>query len=352
VEGRTGGGHGHDSPIGRVLLDFGLPALAFSLGAGFATRNWLTSIITGLAISGAICLFSWLDHRFLHPHLKKLSQDWLRLGLETTLTLFDHILGALVTLFICSSVLGLELVPWVAWIPVAGMVIAFPIIHGTEMALRYFRRLQDQQRQEAQLRALAAEAELKALKAQLNPHFLFNTLNTIAQLIHSDSDKAEDTVERLAEMLRHVLNGSGREWVPLSECLSFLDNYLEVERARFGQRLRIRRQIDPEALDVPVPSLLLQPLVENAVRHGSGADGSIDLGLRVDLDGDEVEITIMDQGAGMPRDHEVQKGLGYGLPNVKERLRLTYGEKYGLAIRDNEPNGTVVTVRIPAGTRT
>ncbi len=351
MEEQTGGGQWQDSAALRVLTEFGLPALAFALGVGYATRNWPVSFVTGLAMSGTICLFSWLDQRLLHPHLEALSWDWLRLGLEMTLTLVDHVLGVMVTLFVSSSVFGFELAPWAAWIPVVGMALAFPIIHGTELALRYFRRLQEKESQEAQLRALATEAELRALRAQVNPHFLFNTLNTIAQLIHTDSDKAEDTVERLAEMFRYVLNGSERGWVPLEESLSFLDNYLEIEQARFGKRLRVSRAIDPEALGVLIPGLVLQPLMENAVQHGSGANGNIDVGIRVELDGDELEINITDQGPGMPRSHKVGKGSGHGLRNVDERLRLVYGEKHGLTIRDNEPHGTVVTIRVPVAKR-
>jgi two-component system LytT family sensor kinase len=229
------------------------------------------------------------------------------------------------------------------------MVVVFPIIHGTEMALRYLRQVQEKERQQAQLRALATEAELRALKAQINPHFLFNTLNTIAELIHADSEKAEATVERLAEMFRYVLAGSERGLVPLEEELAFLDGYLEIERVRFGDQLRVTRWIAPEALDLLVPSLVLQPLVENTVRHGQGTDGSIDLGIDIHTDGDRALIAISDQGPGMPVGHKVGEGPGHGLYNVDQRLRRTYGEAYGLEIGSNQPQGTIVTLSIPVG---
>jgi two-component system LytT family sensor kinase len=211
--------------------------------------------------------------------------------------------------------------------------------------------LKEKERQEEQLRALATQAELKALKAQINPHFLFNTLNTIAQLIHTDSARAETTVERLAEMFRYVLDGSERGLVPLEEELVFVDTYLEIERARFGQRLRVTRQIAPQVSDAPVPSLILQPLVENAVRHGQGDGGSIDLTLRVRPQDDAVLIAVADQGPGMPAGHRIGEGPGHGLHNVDERLKKTYGEAYGLEIAANDPQGTVVTVRIPNSPR-
>jgi signal transduction histidine kinase len=337
--------------IVRTLMEIGLPAIGFALSVGFATRNWPASLVTGLAISGSIHILYLLDQAFLHPRLEKLSRDWVHLGLEMTFSLLEHAMGALLALLVCTRIFGFDVAVTAAWIALAGMVVAFPIIHGTEMALRFFRQLKEKERQEEQLRALATQAELKALKAQIDPHFLFNTLNTIAQLIHTDSARAETTVERLAEMFRYVLDGSERGLVPLEEELAFVDAYLEIERARFGQRLRVTRQIAPQVSDTPVPSLILQPLVENAVRHGQGDGGSIDLTLRVLPQDDEVLITVADQGPGMPAGHSIGEGPGHGLRNVDERLRKTYGEAYGLEIAANEPQGAVVTVRIPNSPR-
>jgi two-component system LytT family sensor kinase len=148
-------------------------------------------------------------------------------------------------------------------------------------------------------------------------------------------------------MFRYMLAGSERGLVPLEEELSFVGNYLEIERARFGQRLRITREIVPEVLSVLVPSLILQPLVENAVRHGRGADGGIDLTIRIRPHDEEVRITIADQGPGMPPSHKMEEGPGHGLRNVDERLRKTYGGEYGLEIAANEPRGAVMAIRIP-----
>ena len=338
---------GRTKAIVRMLAELGLPALAFALGVGFATGNWPASFATGLVISSALAALYWLDQRLIQPRLEGVSPDWLRLGLEMTALLLDHVVGEVAALLVCSRIFGFEFAPSAAWLAIAAMVIAFPIIHGTEMALRFFRQVQEVERQEEQLRALATEAELKALKAQINPHFLFNTLNTIAELIHVDSDRAEATVERLAEMFRYVLNGSERGFVPLEEELAFLDDYLEIERVRFGDRLRVTREITPEALGFFLPSLVLQPLVENAVRHGLGVDGSIALGIAVDADDEQIVIAISDRGPGMPAGHVIGEGSGHGLHNVDQRLRKTYGEAYGLQITANQPQGTIVTLRIP-----
>ena len=345
MPGQTANEHRHG--IAQVLTEVVLPAIGSILCVWYAIRDWPASLVTGLAISSTLSALYRLDRSFIHPHLENLSRDWMHLGLEMTFSLLEHILGALLALLVCSRILNFTVEITTAWIALGGMVIGFPIIHGTEMALRFYRQLKEKEQQEEQLRALATQAELTALKAQINPHFLFNTLNTIAALTHTDPARAEATIERLAEMFRYVLAGSERGLVPLEEELSFVDGYLEIERARFGERLHVTREIAPEALDVPLPSLILQPLVENAVRHGRGDDGDVDLTIRVQSDADEVVIAIADQGPGLPSRFKVGEGPGYGLRNVDERLRKTYGQGYGLEIRANEPQGTVVIVRIP-----
>jgi two-component system LytT family sensor kinase len=148
-----------------------------------------------------------------------------------------------------------------------------------------------------------------------------------------------------------VLNGSERGLVPLEEELAFLDGYLEIERVRFGDRLRVSREVAPEALDLLVPSLVLQPLVENTLRHGLGADGSVALSIEIRIDGARAVIAVSDQGPGMPVHPKMGEGPGHGLYNVDQRLRKTYGEAYGLEISANRPQGTVVTVSIPRGGR-
>jgi LytS/YehU family sensor histidine kinase len=252
----------------------------------------------------------------------------------------------LLALVASGYVFGFNVEPTTAWLMLFSIVLVFPILHGAEVALGYYRQLREKERVAQELRTLKTQAELRALKAQIDPHFFFNTLNTIAQLIHTDPPLAETTVERLAQMFRYTLTGSEREQVPLEEELSFVDDYLEVERARFGERLCVSREIDPGALDVTVPSLILQPLVENAVKHGSRENGDIDVAIQVKTDGDGLTITIADQGSGMPVGYQVGNGEGHGLRNVHERLTKTYGR--GLEIRRNEPQGTAVTIRIPS----
>jgi len=343
------GKQGTGRPWPLKLLGLVAPGLGFGLAFGYITGQWLSSIATSLTISATITVLYELDRALIHPRLEHLSRDW-RLGLELAFSLLEHTLGALLAYVICSLVFDFGLgstTAWV-WIGFVGLVFFISlIVHSTGYALSFYQELKAKELLEEQLRALTAQAELKALKAQINPHFLFNTLNIIAELTHADPARAEATVERLAEMFRYVLAGSERGLVPLEEELAFVDDYLAIEQARFGERLRVVREIDPAALRVPVPSLILQPLVENAVRHGWGPNGSIDLAIRVQHHGDEVHIAIADGGLGLPPGYRIGQDPGHGLRNVDKRLRKTYGEAHGLAIAAHEPQGTVVTVRVP-----
>jgi len=334
--------------IVRILTEIVLPAIAFSLGVGFAIGNYPISFITGLAISGTIYVLYELDQAFLHPRLERLPRDW-QLGLEIASSLLEHILGALLALFACGRIFGFVVEPTTAWMVVWMLFIGFLAVHSAMYALRFYRELKEKELLEEQLRALATQAELKALKAQINPHFLFNTLNTIAQLIHADPAQAEATVERLAEMFRYVLLASEREFVTLGEELEFIEDYLDIEKARFGERLQVERAISTLVLETPVPALILQPLVENAVRHGRDpGTGEAWMKIAAQRDGGLVRIEVSDRGRGIPEG--MREGLydnGTGLRNVNERLQRIYGQEYGLEIRGNEPRGTVVTMRIP-----
>lgn len=329
-----------------LLHDVVTPLLGSSIAVAYATGRWdLSAVGTGLAITSTLALFRKLDRTFIYPYIKRIPRDWLRMETEMFVSAAEHLLGAFLALTICGAVWGFVVTPTASWLLLAGIMMVFPILHGAEMAVGYYRQLREKERAEQELRALAAQAELKALKAQINPHFFFNALNTIAALIHTDPALAEASIERLAQMFRYVLTGSERGQVLLEEELAFVDDYLEIERARFGERLQIARDVDPRAVSIPVPGLILQPLVENAVKHGHSDDGHIALDIRVALTDECVSITIADQGPGMPADYRIGNGPGYGLRNVDERLRKIYG--HGVDLSENKPRGTVVVVRVP-----
>jgi len=203
------------------------------------------------------------------------------------------------------------------------------------------------QSREREMRELAVSAQLAALRAQINPHFFFNSLNSIAQLISTDPEKAEDCVERLADIFRYMLKRSEDEFVSLADELEIADSYLEIERARFGDSLRVTRSIDPAATGVVVPGLVLQPLVENAVKHGiSRKIGGGEVRIDARLEGGDLVLTVRDTGAGMAADR-APFDSGVGLRNVRDRLVKHYGEAYAPKLTSGEGVGTTVTVRVP-----
>jgi signal transduction histidine kinase len=329
-----------------ILFILLMTTLPFGLFYGKQTGNYLVSFGISGTISVTLLIIFTLDYWLLRPRLLPLKRDY-RLILEITFAVVETITGALFAFWLCSRLFGIPLNGKALWTSVAILFSLVLIIRSIRYASEFYRDLKAKEMVEEQLRTLKAQAELKALKAQINPHFLFNTLNTIATLTHSDPSHAEVTIERLAEMFRYVLVASERGQVTLADELAFVDDYLEIERARFGDRLQITRQIGLPSLDILVPSLILQPLVENAIRHGQDERGRIDLMLRLYREDGDILIQIADHGPGMPAEFDPEDSKGVGLRNVDARLKKIYGEDYGLQIEDNVPNGTVFMVRIP-----
>jgi two-component system, LytTR family, sensor histidine kinase LytS len=202
-------------------------------------------------------------------------------------------------------------------------------------------------------RELASTAELKALQAQINPHFLFNTLNTIAMLTRTDPVRARHLLIEFAHFFRQTLEHAD-DTVPLARELDYIHSYLVFERARFGDKLRIDEEVDPDLEYVVIPAFTVQPLVENAVKHGTKADGTLSVGISVTRGGDVATICVQDNGIGIPaRDlgHVTEpgfgKGIGIGLSNVDQRLRGMFGEQAGLRIESTTGQGTEVRFSVP-----
>ncbi|MDF5756769.1 histidine kinase [Spongiactinospora sp. TRM90649] len=196
-------------------------------------------------------------------------------------------------------------------------------------------------------RRRASEAEMRALRAQISPHFVYNSLTAIAGFVRTDPDRARDLLLDFADFARHALRRS-RELTTLAEELGCVDRYLLLERARYGERLRFTVQVAPEALRARVPILCVQPLVENAVKHGlGGRDGVGQVRVVVSDAGPETHISVEDDGMGMdPARLRATRG-GIGLANVDVRLRRIYGEDYGLQVESTLGGGTTVRLRVP-----
>ncbi len=204
-------------------------------------------------------------------------------------------------------------------------------------------------------RSLASAARLEALQAQIRPHFLFNVLNTIISFSRTDPDKARDLLIQLASFFRRSLSHKGST-VLLKDEIDYVQTYLNLEKARYGDKLRYRLRIQPESLHRSVPVLIIQPLVENAVIHGiAEKEGSGMVSVSIRNRGRDTIIYISDNGRGIPRSKQREifqmgegQGMGLGLSNVSERLVGLYGNKYRLRLRSSENKGTTVRLVIPA----
>jgi two-component system LytT family sensor kinase len=200
--------------------------------------------------------------------------------------------------------------------------------------------------QEHELRELTARAQMRALQAQINPHFLFNTLNVLANLIHSNPAKAESVTEGLAEVFRYALESTRLEWVTLDQELRLVEAYLRIEKARFDDRLDFRFDVEPNAKSIRLPPMILQPLVENAVRHGIGPKVE---GGRVDViarsDNGTLTLCVADTGIGFGRNGK--GGTGIGLANIRERLAHVYGDAAVLRFEALMPEGTRAVLLLP-----
>jgi two-component system LytT family sensor kinase len=223
-----------------------------------------------------------------------------------------------------------------------------PIVVG--IALKVWNALRIELKLEEQKRLLL-EARLDALQRQINPHFLFNTLNSIASLVRMKPELAREMIVKLANILRALLKEHD-SYVPLSEELKFTDDYLDIEVVRFGaDKLRVEKEIDPQTLGILVPSILLQPLIENSIKHG--LEPRINGGtvtLRSRLEGDRVRIEVADDGVGMgnqPASALRRSGSGIGMKNVQERLDVLYGDQASFSVVSNPGRGTLVTIELP-----
>ena len=228
-------------------------------------------------------------------------------------------------------------------------VLVYWAVLGFSFAVDYYRQAKRREVREAQLEARLAQARLDALKMQLHPHFLFNTLNAISVLVRKgDNPAAVSMIAGLSELLRLALDRSGAQEVTLEEEVHLLDRYLAIEKIRFGERLRVTVDVPPEALDARVPNLVLQPLVENAIRHGIAPvleAGRLDI--RADVAGDRLRVRIVDDGAGLNGGPARHSGGGVGLRNTRERLSRLYGEKFRLELIPGRDRGTEAVLEIP-----
>ena len=314
-------------------------ALPFAVGCGFAGGG-----LREICPKEAIWRFSPTLFADLHRHswqlVSRLRVDWVVV-----------LLAAPVGLELLRLGLGFRFGehlfhmqppnPWLAAVVVASTVMCVTIPIKIWNTARIEHRLQEQEK-------LLLAARLEALSNQINPHFLFNTLTSISSLIRSQPDTARTLILKLSRLLRRLLR-SREQFVTLREELASIDEYLDIETARFGPTLAVEKEISADSLELVMPSMLLQPLVENSIKHGIGRKvGGGRVTIRSRRAGGHAIIEVADNGAGMPADASGDgRNGGIGLRNVDERLRVIYGENYHLRFESTPGRGTCARIRIP-----
>jgi sensor histidine kinase YesM len=331
------------------LLGGGALALLLLFYLHEAWRPW-TALFAGLL--GAV-----FSRYLVAPQLRRFP-GFLRLNFELGTALVGVLLASWATLALEPTAY------WVfRWRPASSLAVAAALL-GLALTAMYLQQISYERvlvvhrdRADA-LREEALRAELKALQAQINPHFLFNALGALAELTRIDAEAAETLVQDLAHLLRYSLRSSSRPRVSLGRELEAVDRYLRIERARLGERLKIERRIDDGLLDLTLPGLVLQPLVENAVRHGISPrpeGGRILIEAR--REGDRLLLAVEDDGPGLPEEQRQlleggtptagagSEGAGGGLANAAQRLTLSYRGKGSLRL--SEANGTRLEIDLP-----
>ncbi|MBC3764595.1 histidine kinase [Neptunicella marina] len=221
---------------------------------------------------------------------------------------------------------------------------------GLYFGIKYYQMLQAEKRNVLKASSMAHQAHLKMLRYQLNPHFLFNTLNAISTLILvKENDTANKMVSRLSDFLRYSLDKDPIKTVTLKQEVQVESLYLDIEKVRFDDRLTVHFAIDPEVENALVPSMLLQPLIENSIKYAIAASeqgGTI--WISANAFGKDVLIEVADNGPGVNLDESsMYRSKGVGLPNIKERLQSLYGDNYSFDIAKNQPTGVKVRIRLP-----
>lgn len=341
-----------------------LIALGTLLGGFFASQIFINAysadydVTWGLALSITlpqwyiwvifIPLIVWLTRRY--PLERKKWPRHLAYHLPASIVL------TLLKLFLVAAISKM-----ITWIP--SRDISFSYFHtnlftywallAISHAVDFYRKYRERELRASQLEARLVQSQLQVLKMQLHPHFLFNTLHAISALIHKDVDAADRMIAQLSDLLRLTLENESVHEVSLKQELEFLQSYLEIEQTRFQDRLEIKTDVDPRALDGLVPNLILQPLVENAIRHGiepRSEPGIVEISAKRDKG--MLTLKVRDDGPGLPKKSPPQFKEGIGLTNTRARLQQLYGSSHQFDLNSANGSGFEVSFTIPFKTAT
>lgn len=328
----------------QILFWAGYSAISLSFAVRYA--GWSPAVITGYLLYPFYSI--GLTH-LLHLRIRHWS-SLSRLGWKKTVQLIAAMasIGLVQTILIGAVDVLFEGKDSIFYQPAPLLYTALGTTSATAMwGFLYWLRQSREQRNRLQL--ALREAELRALEGQINPHFLFNCLNSIRALVAEDPAKAQDMITRLANIFRHNLHRESAHTVPLSSEIEVVSDYLALQAVRFEDRLRVSFAVAPEACQVHVPPMLLQTLVENALKHGIAplASGG-DLLIRAGRTSDAVRIEVENSGQLGKSAHDAAEPGGLGLANTRERLRLLYGGRASLQLKDGGAGRVIATVQIPA----
>jgi signal transduction histidine kinase len=356
-----------------------LPAgLAIGIGSGtfsYLVQRWINPEVVNYPMGQyawvvTFNIFSWTGWLALVPVVLWLSRTF-RFTRETAAAATVVHLGAALSLTIAHCVFAgtvrwavfhlsgqKELIPtagdWLSAVKIVALyafeweVLLYGGLVAMQHAIRSHRELQQRAVSESRLEARLIEAQLESLQRQLQPHFLFNTLHAVAGLVHRDPDAAESMIVRLGDLLRAVFRSNVQQEVSLARELELLDQYLEIQRLRFGPGLRTSVEVAEDVIDARVPVLLLQPLVENAIKHGFArrADGGL-VQVRAFKSGSQVTISVADNGRGVGSMELRDLNEGVGLSNTRARLEHLYGDAHSIAFDAPSAGGFAVTINLP-----
>jgi two-component sensor histidine kinase len=344
--------------LARCLIGF---VFWTGIGLSFASQFYISSAQAGLGVGWrqavSYSLADWYVFALLSLPVIRLARRFAFEAGRWRASLAVHL--------VCSAAFSLSYMVVRAWIgewqSASGFADAFKpllvktwhfnllvywVIVAVSQAAEYYRKFRERELNALELEKRLSDAKLQALQMQLNPHFLFNSLHSVSALMHRDVELADRMLTQLGDLLRAALANSDTQEVQLREELDFLRRYLEIEQTRFGDRLAVRIDVSPETLDARVPSLILQPLVENAIRHGIepyAKPGRIEL--RASRQDGTLALQVCDSGAGLRGGAPASEGVG--LSNTRARLRELYGAEHRLELQDGPDGGLQVRLTIP-----
>jgi sensor histidine kinase YesM len=345
------------------------------MGLSFAVRSGLSALQSNLSISWKAMITAYLTDFYLwglvSPLIFKLARRFELLRRIPRNLLIHLALSAVLSFLVLSTA---AVVYWYfgypsllrtpsLWALYRGTALSAFYFHTSltiywttlivAHASQYYRGLREGETKAARLETQLAQAQLRALEMQIHPHFLFNTLNSIAALLHQDVEAADRMIARLGDFLRLTLKRSDDQIIDFAEELEFLKCYLDIERTRFHDRLVVEVEVEPQALELKVPNLILQPIVENAIRHGIARQtNSGRISIRAYTHKERLVMQIEDNGPGLRPNGGPTSSSGIGLNNTRARLKQFYGDDYQIEVANASGQGVIVTLNIPASSAT